>query len=208
MKSTKESSNVSDRIRSGGKRKNIVFLTHSEYGQANVILAVVYELLLLQQYDVEVASFAPLKPRIKDINELVPNNAFPANFHTVTGLSLMEALRAKGEFIGPYPPGIKGASDTYRVTIPAIATTWDETEYMAGLESCIDILRSTSPDLIVVDPFMSQGLEACKALSRNYIVLSPNTFQEICKKQQPMFTQLCRWPACVSYQYNSYEVLY
>ncbi|KUJ12323.1 UDP-Glycosyltransferase/glycogen phosphorylase [Mollisia scopiformis] len=193
-----ESSLLSPHTYTGGKRKKITFFTSSEYGQANVILAVVYELLLLQAYEIDIASFAPLKNRIQDINALVSNNSSPARFHTVTGLSALEALTAKKEFIGPYRPGIRGASDTYRVTLPAIATTWDENDYMTGLESCINILRSISSDLIVVDPLMSQGLEACKALSRNYVVLSPNTFQEICKKQQPLFTQLCRWPAVSS----------
>lgn len=181
----------------GEKRKKITFLTSSEYGQANVILAVVYELLLLQTYEIDVASFSPLKKRIQDINKLIPNNAFPARFHTVTGTSALEALAQKNEFIGPFPPGIRGASKTYRITLPAIATAWDEKEYMIGYESCIGILRSTSPDLIVIDPLMSQGLEACKAIARDYVILSPNTFQEICKKQQPLYTQLCRWPAYV-----------
>lgn len=182
----------------GGKRKKITFLTSSEYGQANVILAVVYELLLLQSYEIDVASFSPLEKRIQDVNELVPSNSFPARFHAITGTSALEALARKNEFVGPFRPGIRGASKTYQVTLPAIATTWDEKEYMMGYESCIDILRSTAPDLIVIDPLMSQGLEACKAISRDCIILSPNTFQEICKKQQPLFTQLCRWPAVSS----------
>lgn len=198
MTTMTEPPSVAVSFASGGKPKKITFLTSSEYGQANVILAVVYELLLLQTYEIQVASFKPLEKRIQDINELVLNNAVPARFHIVTGRSALEALTQKNEFIGPFPPGIRGASKTYRITLPAIATTWDEQEYMMGYESCIDILRFTSPDLIVIDPLMSQGLEACKAVSRDCVVLSPNTFQEICKKQQPLFTQLCRWPAYVS----------
>jgi len=42
-------------------RKKIIFLTSSEYGQANVVLAVAYELLLRQEHDIHIASFAPLK---------------------------------------------------------------------------------------------------------------------------------------------------
>lgn len=195
MGSMKRASSISEPSEGEGKRKRITFVTSSEYGQANVILAVVYELLLLQQYEIDVVSFAPLKNRVRDVNQLVSNNKSPARFHIVTGQSALEALAAKNEFIGPYPPGVKGALKTYKVTLPSIATTWDESDYMAGYESCLDILRSIVPDLIVIDPIMSQGLEACKALSRDYIVLSPNTFQEICRKQQPLFTQLCKFPA-------------
>jgi hypothetical protein len=194
-----KSSSVPKDAPSNETRKRITFLTNSEYGQANVILAVVYELLLLQAYDIDVASFAPLKDRIRDINQLVPDNDLPARFHIVTGLSYLEAFTAKNVLIGFDRPGIRGAANTYKATLPAIATLWDEEEYMAGLESCIEILRSTSPDIIVVDPLMSQGLDACQSLSRNCVVLSPNTFQEICKKQQSLFTQLVRWPAYVFY---------
>ena len=80
--------------------KKIIFLTDSEYGQANVILAAAYEILLLQQHEVHVASFAPLKDRINSLNELVPDNHVPAIFHTVFGPSALEALVAKNEFIG------------------------------------------------------------------------------------------------------------
>jgi hypothetical protein len=82
------------------KQKKVAFLTSSEYGQANVILAVAYEMLLLQQHEIHVASFSPLKARIKSLNELVPDNHVPAIFHTVFGPSALEALIAKDEFIG------------------------------------------------------------------------------------------------------------
>lgn len=184
------------------KVKKVIFLTDSEYGQANVILAVAYEMLLLQQHEVHVASFAPLQARIKDLNELVPDNHVPATFHTVFGPSALEALVAKNEFIGPYRPGIRGALDTYRVTLPVLATAWDGPAYMKGYESCLEILRSVEPDLIIIEPLFSQGLEACKALSRDCVVLSPNTFQEMCGSEQPILSRLCRYPASVS-QNNS-----
>ena len=177
--------------------KKILFFTSSEYGQANVILAVAYELLLRREYEVHVASFAPLKGRIKDLNELaVTDDSTAAVFHAVPGPSALEALAVKDDFIGPYPPGIRGAVDTYRVTLPAMATTWDERGYMLGYESCIHILQAISPDIIVVDPLFSQGLEACTKLSRNCVVLSPNTFQEILRKRQPLSRlQFLRYPA-------------
>ncbi|KAI9744297.1 MAG: hypothetical protein M1818_002449 [Claussenomyces sp. TS43310] len=82
------------------KRKKIIFLTSSEYGQANVVLAVAYEMLLLQQHEIHVASFTPLKGRIKDLNESIPDNHVPAAFHTVFGPSALEALISKNESIG------------------------------------------------------------------------------------------------------------
>ncbi len=40
------------------QRKKIMLLTSSEFGQANAIIAVAYELLLRQEQDVHLASFA------------------------------------------------------------------------------------------------------------------------------------------------------
>jgi len=177
------------------QQKKILFLTSSEYGQANVILAVAYELLLRQEYDIHIASFAPLEIRIEDLNALIPKNANPATFHTIFGPSLSQCLEEKDEFIGPYPPGIKGAFKTYRVTLPSMATAYNEAQYMAGYKSCVEILKSVEPDLIVIEPMLDQGLDACKTLSRTYVVLSPNTFQELLRYKQPTHKILCKNPA-------------
>lgn len=183
------------------KPKSVLLLTNSEYGQANVILAVAYELLLRQRYEVHIASFAPLKARIPELNDSATSYAGGkfngATFHLVPGPSAQEGLLAKGEFIGPFPPGLSGAIDCYRVTLPAMATTWDGPEYMIGYNSCLDIMKSVNPDLIVCDPLMSQGLEACNTLSRDCVVLSPNTFREIMAKQQPIVPTFFRYPAFV-----------
>jgi hypothetical protein len=185
--------------KSNGRSKKILFFTSSEYGQANVILAVAYELLLRQSYDVHIASFAPLKTRIPRLNKLTSSNsdgkASAATFHTVDGPSTQEALLDRNEFIGPFPPGIHGAIDCYRTTLPAMATTWEGSVYMSGYHSCLDILDTVSPDLIACDPLMSQGLEACNTRSRDCVVLSPNTFREIMARQQPLFPTFFRYPA-------------
>lgn len=181
------------------EHKKILFFTSSEYGQANVILAVAYELLLRREYQVHFASFAILENRIRELNELAAtDDSTAAVFHTIPGASSAEALNAKDEFIGPYPAGIRGALDTYRVTLPAMANTWDEREYMLGYESCIHILHAVNPDIIVADPLFSQGLDACLKMSRKCVVLSPNTFQDILRKRQPLSRlQFFLYPAYV-----------
>ncbi|KAH8684259.1 putative UDP-glucoronosyl and UDP-glucosyl transferase [Tricladium varicosporioides] len=177
------------------ERRPILFFTSSDYGQANVILAVCYE-LLQRQYEVHIVSFAPLKNRVLELNQMTTKGQ--AVFHTVPGLTSMEALALNKEFVGPFPPGVQGALRTYEITLPAMATIWTESEYMIAYESCLDILKSVDPGVIVIDPLMSQALDACITLSRKYIVLSPNTFQDILRKQQPFFSQLARYPAISS----------
>ncbi|KAH9214129.1 hypothetical protein DL95DRAFT_504496 [Leptodontidium sp. 2 PMI_412] len=155
-----------------GKRRNILFFTSSEYGQANVILAVAYELLALQQYEVHIASFEPLRQRVDGLNKLFPQDGIAVIFHSIVGQAALNALVAKDEFIGPYSPGVRGALNTYRVTLPAMADTWTEAEYMSSYQSCLDIVSSVEPNIIIADPLMSQGLEACNTLSRKHVILT------------------------------------
>jgi hypothetical protein len=176
-------------------RRKIIFFTSSEYGQASVVLAVAYELLLRQQHDIHIASFAPLEGRVKDFNSLVPLNVMPATFHTIDGPSSTQVLEERGDFLEPLSPGINDALQTYQVTLPALATAWYNSQHMVGYESCLEILQKVNPDLTVIEPLVDQGHETCKALSLQFVILSPNTFQEILRKQQPMVTQLCRIPA-------------
>lgn len=114
------------------RQKRILFFTSSEYGQANVILAVAHELLSLQRYQIHIASFAPLRQRVQSLNDTVSKGKSPAIFHTIDGLAALEALTLKNEFIGPFPPGVRGAMNTYRMTLPAMADTWTEQEVSGG----------------------------------------------------------------------------
>ncbi|KAH7410788.1 putative UDP-glucoronosyl and UDP-glucosyl transferase [Cadophora sp. MPI-SDFR-AT-0126] len=204
MDSTEKSSHVSEE--SGDeemrKRKRILLFTSSEYGQANVILAVSYELLILEKYEVHIASFAPLQRRINELNELLPKHVIPAVFHCIAGPAALDALAAKDEFIGPFSPGVRGALNTYRSTLPAMADTWSEAEYMSGYRRCLEIVGLVEPNIIIVDPLMSQGLEACNTLSRKHVVLSPNTFLELLRKKQSLLSQFVTIPTIASgFQY-------
>lgn len=181
-----------------GSRKKVLLFTNSEYGQANVILAIAYELLLLCEYEVHIASFKAFRSRINELNRSIPKTILPAIPHTVSGMPMMETLIAKNQFIGPYSPGTQGALSTYKVTIPALANTWEGPEYIASFKSCLSILCSVNPNLVVVEPLMCQGLEACETLNYKCIILSPNTFQDMFRRQQPLPTQLLRIPAYVN----------
>ncbi|KAL2069622.1 hypothetical protein VTL71DRAFT_14301 [Oculimacula yallundae] len=200
MASTEKSPCVVSRsLDNMGKPKRILFFTSSEYGQANVILAVASELLILQQYEVHIASFEPLRSRIDELNKsLSSQDGIHAVFHSIPGPAALDSLLAKNGFIGPYSPGIRGALKTYKITLPAMATTWTEAEYMASYKRSLEIILSVEPNIIVVDPLMSQGLEACNTMSRKRVVLSPNTFLELLRKQQSTFAQFFRIPTTAS----------
>jgi hypothetical protein len=46
------------------RRPRILFFTNSESGQANVMLATLHELLIHDEYDIHLASFAPIPSRL------------------------------------------------------------------------------------------------------------------------------------------------
>jgi hypothetical protein len=50
-------------------RKSILFLTNSEHGQANPQLAVAWELLLPDEYDVHIGSYWALAQRVESLNK-------------------------------------------------------------------------------------------------------------------------------------------
>jgi hypothetical protein len=184
-------------------QKKVLFLTASEYGEANIVLAVAYELLLRQKYEVHIGSFSPLKSRVEELNSLAA--AAPCSeavFHTVAGPSMNEILAARDDFFGPYPPGIRSAVYSFNITVPVIATAWDGPQYMVGHDSCLEIIRSVKPDLFIVGSLMNQGQDACQTLQMKCVILSPNKFREILMKQQPVLCQFCRYPACVQIIYS------
>lgn len=176
-------------------RKVILLLASSEYGSSNVVLAVVSELVLLNLYDIHVASFKPLHHRIKQLNKSVPIHGSPVIFHLVAGTSAFESLCTKNEYIGPYTPGIRGAKAMHKITMPALLNTWEGPEYVAGYKSCLKIICSINPDIVVVEPSMSQGLEACEKLSYKCVILSANTFHDLSHQQQPLSTRAFKFPA-------------
>ena len=64
----------SSQVMSATSRWTILFLTNSEYGEANVIIAVSHELLRRGNCDVHIASYSILSKRIADLE----NGAFGA----------------------------------------------------------------------------------------------------------------------------------
>jgi hypothetical protein len=100
---------------SSHKRKAVLFLTVSEAGQSNSILALSLELLARPKIDVHVASFPVLRKRVQEllssarvVREKHSNSSF--TFHEVDGMSLEEAIELKGlsgaSF--PHPPLARG----------------------------------------------------------------------------------------------------
>jgi len=99
--------------------KKILFVTNSESGQANIILAMAAEAAARPGVQVHVASFLVLKQRVEGFSPQL-------NFHPLDGKTMSETLVAKGLLpdVSPHPPTTKSFKP-YRQDIPLILAGWD-----------------------------------------------------------------------------------
>lgn len=180
------------------ERKNILLLTNSEYGQANVMLAVVHELLLQREFDVHIASFQVLEQRVYDLFATLTSKEISSlTFHPLPGQSMIEAIASRGDEFGTgQRPGVQGSIKSYD-GIQNIVAPWDGPEYLKGYNHCLELFETLDPIVVVVDPVYSQGLDACRQTSTKHIVLSPTSLKELNIHAQPRLAFLWKYPAYV-----------
>ena len=178
------------------ERKNILLATNSEYGQANVVLAVAYELLLQGEFNVHLASFPVLQGRVNHLlANLASKEASHLTFHALPGQTLTEAFASRGEDFGtPHRSGVRGSIESFG-EMPNILAPWDGPEYIQGYNHCLELLEKLDPIVVVIDPILSQGLDACRQTSRQHIVLSPTSLKETAIYQQPRLAFIWKYPA-------------
>ncbi len=181
------------------ERRNILLLTNSEYGQANVMLAVVHELLLQREFDIHIASYPTLGRRINDLHaSLTSKEISSLTFHALPGQALIDAFASRGDEFGtPHHPGIQGTIKSYN-EIQNVVAPWDGPEYIEGYNRCLELFETLQPAMVVVDPLYSQGLDACWRTARKHIVLSPTSLKEVAINVQPRLAFLWKYPAYVS----------
>ena len=79
-----------------GPRTTVLFVTNSESGQANIILALVAELLSRPNTEIHVASFVALEKRVAALHDNVQPSSSTLTFHTIHGVDMNTALRQRG----------------------------------------------------------------------------------------------------------------
>ncbi|KAL2222296.1 hypothetical protein M432DRAFT_636920 [Thermoascus aurantiacus ATCC 26904] len=198
-------------------RDRLLFVTNSEYGQTTVMLAVIHELLVRDEFDIHVASHSPLLPRVRELVE-THRHAYPRPFvvssgeeetstgddkpkvvfHTISGLSVQELLvRDNLDREMPHPPGVSGAILSYdRIADYNIRYTGPE--YMERYHSCVDIIKRVDPVLAIVDPAVNPGLDACLQLGQKHMILSPLPYFVTINSEQPNAAALWKYPALSS----------
>jgi hypothetical protein len=103
------------------RTRKVLFVTNSESGQANTILAMAIEATTRPHVEAHVASFETLKRRVERLSPKI-------NFHPLDGKDMMEKnVTAEGDLSEetfPHPPTTKSYKP-YGRTFAVMLTGWD-----------------------------------------------------------------------------------
>ncbi|KAJ5909590.1 hypothetical protein N7504_004233 [Penicillium tannophilum] len=172
--------------------RNILFFTNSELGQANVTLAVVEEFLQRNEFFVHIASFSQLAPLVTELNKMIPCPE-SARLHEIQGPCMEDlAIRTNVGLIH-HKPGIAGTVDGFQ-KVRTIMSSWTSSEYGRAYRSCVDILNELNPAVVVVDPILHVGLNACRSVGSRIAILWPVPLKDVVILNQPNAEFLWKYP--------------
>ncbi|QSZ37360.1 hypothetical protein DSL72_009458 [Monilinia vaccinii-corymbosi] len=183
-----------------GKNKTVVFLTNSEHGQANVMLATSHALLVEHHdLDIHVVSFGKLRGDVETISKFAAQNSGSRKaitFHELTKAQpYSKALNDVGFTIdtGISPPGIRGFGGLCQA-VEMCMMPWTGPEHLDIYREISEILEEVDPVIIAVDPLFGPGMDAARASGRNHVVLSPNSLKDNFMALQPKGAALWKYP--------------
>ena len=162
------------------------------------MLAIAHELLLLQQANIHLSSFANLERRFRNLisdhcEHEQSRVVIDAAFHTLRGPTLSELfLRSgkRGPFHGPGILGcIAGLSEIFEDY-----WGWKEDEYLDTYRSCRETLADVRPDLVVIDAFFLPARDAVQNSGANYCLLSTTSLSHIVMGLQSRYSWLWKYP--------------
>ena len=169
----------------------ILFITSSDHGQANVILAVAEQLLRRSKssFAIHIASTALLAQRVSQLGHNV-------NFHLLPGSSMFGGYLQSGYRINDllHRPGMRGAVSSFD-NVAKMMKHWMNGQYLEKHNACREILQNLSPIVVVIDPVCAPEIDACRLLRLRLIVLSPMGLKDLLIPVQPWARVLWKYPA-------------
>ncbi|KAI9648737.1 hypothetical protein NHQ30_003377 [Ciborinia camelliae] len=188
--------------------RKILFMTNSEYGQSNVVLATAYE-LILNNVEVHIAAFespaiaeevshiidygkfrSSIRTRVEELNAGVygpiPPGSIKVVFHPIDSPGMSEKLAsvAPDQEVMRHPVGFLGAWRTYSTT-PSIMSSYTADDYAQGVSCCVNIIKSVNPDGIVLEKLCAQAFDACALLEKKVMSITPNSLKDTLGQAQP-----------------------
>jgi 2-acylglycerol O-acyltransferase 1 len=176
----------------------ILLLCNAEHGQANIMLAVAYELLRRQDVELHFCSFPVLKKRfdklLLDHNGICGRTASErAFFHELSGPTVTEVFLRCGKRGPVHATGVKGC-------IQGLSNVfedywgWEESEYVATYESCAQVISRIGPDLVVIDYFFLPGRDAVQNQKGKYCLMNTTSLSHIVLGLQPKHAWVWKYP--------------
>lgn len=175
--------------------RKVLFACNSEYGQAQVVLAVATTMLKEPNIEVHLASFLPLEPRVNFLNNVFGQQSKLIQFHPLDGPSMTQGyFRHYSEPPALYHPcGVQGAIRSYQMFPKAVAA-YDDGEYARLVESFGAIISEVQPGLIVVDAYLWAALDVCRNSSTKYAVITPTGLWGLISGIQPRAAVMWKYP--------------
>ncbi|KAL0937003.1 udp-glucoronosyl and udp-glucosyl transferase family protein [Colletotrichum truncatum] len=183
-------------------RQKIMFLTNSDYGQANVVLSIAYVIVRSSpRIEVHIASQSKLKePMARLVKQVAADIGSAAAdalvFHQLIGLSHFDSIDT---------PGSPGFAPW--MTVPSFINVTRNMLDFANLllpwsvEGFVEIYRDidrvwneVKPDVTVSEAMFAPALTFCKSNKMKWIALAPNTIKEFALPLQPRLGMLWKFP--------------
>ncbi|KAF8555814.1 UDP-Glycosyltransferase/glycogen phosphorylase [Imleria badia] len=182
----------------------VLIFTYPEHGQANVNLATSYE-LALAGVNVNIASFPSLRARVARLEELIDRHASRCSDETTGSIIFREckgitpnweaqAKHGVNDANLPHPSGVLGALEAYS-KMGIISFPWSQEEYLTAIANFKEIIATTKPDVIVIDPIFFAAQDACKLAGQKFVIMSPTGIKEAAVDMQPYLAAFWKYPA-------------
>lgn len=176
--------------------RNILFLTNSELGQCNVALAVAEEFLRRDEFNAHIASYRPLAPMVDELNKRT-GASHPVKFHEIWGPCMTDLAIRSNVGLLFHPASLKGTVEGFKKVKRAISS-WTPTEYARAYACCLEILDRLRPAVVVIDPILHVGLDACRTAKSRVVVLWPVPHKDVVILCQPKAAVLWKYPVYVT----------
>jgi len=180
-------------------RKTVLFLTNSEYGQANTILALCAELLTHEDINLHISSFSKLQKRVEWLQNRIENaTSSTITFHPLNDVpTIADAVAGRlGEGGIRHPPSSQDAF-VYRL-VDDYTVPHEPNDHIKLVNELKHTITNTVPDIVVVDMIFAPGIDACRVLHQRYIISSPLQALDIIRPLQPSLRMLWYYPVCAS----------
>ncbi|KAI8951441.1 hypothetical protein F4801DRAFT_589656 [Xylaria longipes] len=182
-----------------GRNNTVLFLTNSEHGLANVLVATAYTLLERHpEVQVHYASFPSMARKLERISERARQKQPSARgivYHELPDLSFISIMVGQGREPTSvlHPPGHAGVKTIIR-DMPFYTSPWSGEDHMRLFHRFKDIIDEVDPSLVVLDPTLRPAIHAARNSSRLHAFISPLTPIESFPLEQPYFGWLWKYP--------------